>query len=442
MSNVPMTRPEEALAIHETRYFHDSSFVQLADGRILHSAGGRFITSDDGGLTWSDEFTRTDGNGDPVGAHGTSLVKLSAKGIGLTGMRKDPDAPTPEESARSGHLVFWRSADGGKTWEPPVRVTPPGLPSYAYQDVLLRTASGRLVLPVYIAIGQNSGPDDRTPPACGKLVNNQWVSTAAHFFDPRFSAVYVCYSDDDGRTWQRNRDGELMIISDWNTTFSYVNEPTVAEVEPGRLLMFMRTGLGRIFQAWSSDGGETWTRPQPTSLAASPAPAQIRSLPTGHLLAVWNQEGEEEVKQGYNRTRISAAISRNGGSVWEFFQNVESLHEETRVEPGPIQPLRPSEYHFPPGLPAPEREVDHVLPVETHGRGSFPSVCVLEDRVLIAHTYSMYEEHPTRAEHILSSRREGGFNQKLKVLPLTWFYGGKEPADNPFLPQAYGPARP
>lgn len=43
----------------------------------------------------------------------------------------------------------------------------------------------------------------------------------------------------------------------------------------------------------------------------------------------------------------------------------------------------------------------------------------MKDRVLIAHTYSVYEQHPTRAELILSSRKPGGFNQELKVLPLT-----------------------
>ena len=66
----------------------------------------------------------------------------------------------------------------------------------------------------------------------------------------------------------------------------------------------------------------------------------------------------------------------------------------------------------------------------------------MDDRVLIAHTYSVYERHLERAELILSSRREGGFNQKLKVLPLSWFYGGQEPADNPFLPRAHDPAKP
>ena len=102
------------------------------------------------------------------------------------------------------------------------------------------------------------------------------------------------------------------------------------------------------------------------------------------------------------------------------------MHEETRVEPGPIRPVRPAEYHFEPGLPVPEREREHILPVGFHGRWSYPSVFAMKDRVLIAHTYSVYEQHPTRAELILSSRKPGGFNQKLKVLPLTWFYGGKE----------------
>jgi hypothetical protein len=442
MSNVPMTRPEEALAIHQTNYFHSSTFVELEDGRILHAADTTFTTSDDGGLTWSKPFSCADIAGNAVGGPGTSLVKLSGKGIGLAAMRREPDPSGREEVRRRSCLVFWRSADGGQTWEPPVPITPSGAGLHALQDVLLRTSSGRLLLPAYISLGQSTGPTPTKPPASGKLVNGQWVSTAAHFFDPQFTASLIYYSDDEGRSWRRNQDGELIILLDWNAVYSYTNEPTVTEVTPGRLLMFMRTGLGRLFQAWSEDNGQTWTRPQPTALASSTAPAQLRTLPTGHLLAVWNQESEEEVKKGYNRTRLSAAISRNGGSVWEFFQNVESLHEETRVEPGPIRPVRPAEYHFAPGRPAPVRQREHILSAGFHGRWSYPSVLVMKDRVLIAHSYSVYEEHPTRAELILSSRKEGGFNQKLKVLPLSWFYGGKEPADNPFLPRAQEPATP
>ena len=448
MNNVPMTRPDLALAVHDTPFFHSSTFVELADGRVLHVAGGVRTLSDDRGLTWSDSERLVDTNGDSVGGSETSLVKLSeTNAVGLAARRRDQPAdtswPAPPGSVR---FDFWRSDDNGVTWQPPVRMTAPGTSTAGYQDTFLRTRSGRIVLPVFHSIGQRSGPDDRTPPACGKLVNNQFVPTGAHDFDPGFSAVYVLYSDDDGRTWQRNKDRELVILLDWNAIYSYCNEASVTEVAPkkapGRLVIFMRNGLGRLFQAWSNDNGETWTRPQPTSLAASTGPPQIRTLPNGHLLCVWNQETERDIKGGFARTRLSSAVSRDGGRVWEFFQNVQSLHEATRVEPGPIRPTRPAEIYFPAGQPVPEREAEHVVVADEHARWSYPSVCVLDDRVLIAHTYSTYAEHPTRAELLLSNRPQGSTNQKLKVLPLTWFYGGKEPADNPFLREAYEPAKP
>ena len=179
-----------------------------------------------------------------------------------------------------------RSEDGGETWQAPLRVSPPGPPTGGWQDTLLPTSSGRIVLPVEMALGQSSGLHDRTPPFTGKLLKNQWVPTSARFFNPAFGVIYVLYSDDEGRTWHRNRDGELILLHDWNTSYGSLWEPSVAEVAPGRLLMVMRTGLGRLFQAWSNDNGETWTRPQPTALASTEAPAQIRRLPTGHLLMV------------------------------------------------------------------------------------------------------------------------------------------------------------
>ena len=126
--------------------------------------------------------------------------------------------------------------------------------------------------------------------------------------------------------------------------------------------------------------------------------------------------------------------------MWEFFQNVHSQHETTRVEPGPIRPVRPAEQYFPAGQPATERPREHILDVEEHTRWSYPSVLVMKDRVIIAHTHSRFEPHPTSAH--LERVGVGENNQKQKVLPLKWFYGGLEPADNPYLKEAYQPAKP
>ena len=62
--------------------------------------------------------------------------------------------------------------------------------------------------------------------------------------------------------------------------------------------------------------------------------------------------------------------------------------------------------------------------------------------MLITYPYRTYEEHETRAEMTQVGFSESGRTEKLKVLPLSWFYGGKEPADNPFLPRAHEPATP
>ena len=459
MSDVPMTRPNEVLAIHHTPYQHSSTFVQLDSGRILQCVfGGGFIHSDDGGLTWSKltgkDFSDDAGNqfwhqcsdtdGNPVGGGDCALVKLSGKhSIGLSAVRveKQPDASYAVLDKTHG-LWFWRSDDEGRTWQPPVRMSAPNVSSGTFVDTFLRTASGRIIRPAVFMLGGATGMADLPQPMTGKLVNNQWISTAGHFFDYNFMCVYMLFSDDDGRTWKRNQDGMITYAQDWNDHFSKLTESSVTEVSPGKLVVFMRTGLGRLFQAWSSDNGTTWSRAMPTALAASAAPAQLRTLPNGHLLCVWNQESAEEIARGENRTRISSAISRDGGRVWEFFQNVHSGLEGTRVEPGPIRPARPAEVYMPSGQPAPVRDARYVVDSPVRWRGSYPAVLVLKDRVLVAHTSMSFEEHATEATLVHPKRVAGASNQLLKVLPLTWFYGGKQPADNPFLPRAYDPAKP
>ena len=110
-----------------------------------------------------------------------------------------------------------------------------------------------------------------------------------------------------------------------------------------------------------------------------------------------------------------------------FFQNVESIHEETRVERGPIRLVRPEEWSRAPGRSAPKREPRCVTWVQSLTRWACPGVNTKGDRVSIEYGRGTYLEDPQRAAPIKWQ------NQRLKILSVSWFYGGKEPADSPFL---------
>ncbi len=417
MSNVPMTRPEEVLAIHEQSYGHSVTFVGLEDGRILESTGSEFLYSDDGGITWSEPYPALDENGEQLDGQCASLVNLAGGAIGLATLRYHSGVANHYET----EMVFRTSENQGRNWSPPAVMNRSLLRTHALQDVMIRTASGRIILPVYFGIGQGSWHEEGKP-FVGGYLNGNFVSTDAHFFDAHLCASYVLYSDDEGASWQPNSDGELFIVMDSGGPAEGAPEPSIVEVEPGKLMMIVRTGLGRLFQAWSEDNGETWSRLQPTQLAGTQAPGQLRKFPqTGHLLVVWTQQSEREIRQGFIRTRLSSAISRNGGGLWEHFQNIESLHEETHVEPGPIRRIRPEGcYGVHPGVAAPEVDNDYVVPLpEGYGRWSYPSVFVAEDRVLVFHTYSVHDSVTGEVINPGTSR--------LKVLPTSWFYGGGDP---------------
>ena len=435
MSDVPMTRPQEVLAEHMMPSGHSTSWVDLGAGQILMTAGPNFYRSEDGGLTWSQPFAGRNEDGSNLSASCACMVRLNDGALGLAHIERNSD--------RRGDtsMVFKRSTDGGETWSKPVRMNR-HLPAQALQDVFLRTSSGRLILPVYISLGQGTHRAENAP-FVGGYHQGQFVSTDAHYVDPHFSVSYCLLSDDDGKTWGA-AEGELHIKTAYNGQYEYANEPSVAEVAPGKLIIVVRNRLGRLFQAWSEDDGTTWSRLQPTALASSTAPAQIRSIPAnGHLLIVWNQETETEIQRGLIRMRVSSAISRNGGGAWEFLQNVESLLEGTHVFPGPIRPTLPAQVFDDAGKPAHEIDPQYLarqpsahLP-ERMGRMSYPSVLVCDDRVLVIQTFQRYDQR--------DKYPPGG--SRLKVLPLSWFYGGADPLSeqmrtNPTLEKVWRAAHP
>ena len=90
------------------------------------------------------------------------------------------------------------------------------------------------------------------------------------------------FSDDEGKTWTAGR-GTV------DLPMRGAMEPSVTELEIGRLMMSLRTQLGSVFLSQSDDHGDTWTLAQPAGLKAPESCTCLRRIPgTNDLILFWN----------------------------------------------------------------------------------------------------------------------------------------------------------
>ena len=101
-----------------------------------------------------------------------------------------------------------------------------------------------------------------------------------------------------------------------------------------------------------------------------------------------------------------------------------------------------------PGQPAVECDAAFVENSPADARWTYPSVFVGEDRVIVAYSAAGYlEEREDIAQMYRSAAREmhgrpdlnTSATQRRKILPLKWFYGGRDPADHPGLKPGFAP---
>jgi hypothetical protein len=233
------------------------------------------------------------------------------------------------------------------------------------------------------------------------MVDGESVQIEGHGHHPEFEVGYCYYSDDEGKTWSRSIAEILCYLSDGWENFNTCDEPALDQLPDGRLLMLIRTPLGRLFRAISEDDGTTWSVPGPTQLAADFSPCALKRIPkTGDLLCVWNQASADEIRRGLRRQRLSAAITRDG-DTWQHFRSVEwhpSVPEAGRIEPEPKLQLA--------------RALSHVgeLPAG-YGFSTYPTIAFHNDEVLITYAHGV-------------GRRPSEVTSKVKhrILPLRWFY--------------------
>jgi hypothetical protein len=273
-------------------------FLASPDGRLLTADSQALLTSVDDGATWSEvgaacfgQHPREPASYYLLRARDNVLVMVY---LDLANYRFswDEEKGEPKDDCHL-ELLAARSLDGGRTWADRQRL----LDGYnANFFGFIRLRGGRLVL-VAEHLASNPG---------------RWI-------------VCSFVSDDDGRTWQRSN----LIDLGGHGHHDGATEPTVAELSDGRLLMLMRTNLGRFWQAISDDGGRYWRTIQPSAIDASSSPGHLLRLESGRLLLVWNRLDPEgrcwpratpgpaaEVAASWHREELSAAFSEDDGGSW------------------------------------------------------------------------------------------------------------------------------
>lgn len=178
------------------------------------------------------------------------------------------------------------SKDDGATWTPARLVGEPEGVSYVMNDRLVQLRGGRLLVPVaHMPKGSGLYEGDKNIGLC--------------FF-----------SDDGGETWRRSR--EPAILDDARG----LQEPCVAAVEGGRVLMLSRTGCGFLFASRSDDGGDTWSKPEPTTLVSACSSLTLKTLPDGRLIVFYNHAAPIKAGAFFPRTPLCYAVSGDGGKSW------------------------------------------------------------------------------------------------------------------------------
>ena len=173
------------------------------------------------------------------------------------------------------------------------------------------------------------------------------------------------------------------------------------------------TEMQRLLQSYSDDDGSHWEMPELSSLLSSRSEVMVLRIPsTGDLLCVWNQAAAEEIRSGFYRSRMSSGISKDSGKTWEHFRTlVMSLGMKRRERIEPSEP--PARLRSGGAVPRPE-----LIPEEGFRSVRAPRVSIIDGKVFFVWDDRLYGRDPDSR----NGWKNIYYKQKLRVIPLSWFY--------------------
>ncbi|MCA9102732.1 MAG: exo-alpha-sialidase [Planctomycetales bacterium] len=198
------------------------------------------------------------------------------------------------DSDAQRNVYMRRSLDNCASWSDQQQVSEPGW--YCNNaDRAVRLSSGRALLPAH-------GPYDE-----------KYIGGRPYRGGDLHAFVFI--SDDGFRTWRRSAES-------MTAPGRGCHEPTIVELDDGRLYCLLRNTNQRQYVSYSADGGDHWTKPAPTELPSPESPALVKRIPaTGDLLLLWNNVASSS---NWPRTPLTAAISRDEGDTWTRFRDVDN----------------------------------------------------------------------------------------------------------------------
>ena len=282
---------------------HASTIVETSPGKLVAAwFGGTRERAPDVGI-WVAHFS--DGRWQPA-------VEV-ANGVQPSGPRLPTWNPVLFQAPHGPLELFYKvgpspsewwgmmmaSADGGKTWDPPVKL-PDGV----------------------------MGPIKNKPVL---MADGAWLCPSSSEGTPKGWRIHFEVTRDGGRTW--NIVGPVDKGKDYDAI-----QPSVLFHRDGRLQAVCRTRNGILVATWSKDGGKTWSPLEPIGLPNPNSGTDAVTLADGRQLLVYNNSAPppERPDKGV-RYPLDVAVSSDGVK-WNHVLTLESAPcEDGYAYPAVIQ---------------------------------------------------------------------------------------------------------